>query len=441
MDGGASRSAAWEGDDRTEDERGVRAILVTVGDELLLGQTVNTNAAWLARELADLGAEVVRSVTVGDGEEEIRGVVEEACEAADLVIVTGGLGPTEDDRTRQAVAAHFGRELDVDEELLRGLERRFREAGFGELPARNVSQAEVPRGAEALLNPHGTAPGLVLAEDDVLVALLPGVPKEMRGIFRQSLRDRLSEAFPGRLRAVHHRTIHTTGIAESVLAERVDEHLPEETGPVSVASLPDEHGVDLRLTARGVRDEAEARKWLDRVEAALGPVVDGYRFEAPETGDLVEAVARALEATGRTLAVAESCTGGLVAKRITDRAGSSAYFVGGVVAYDNRVKTALLDVDPEVLEERGAVSEEVARAMALGVARRLGADAGVGVTGVAGPAGGTEEKPVGTVSYAASVGEEVEVRIRRFPGDRESVRERSGQAALALLLRLLERSG
>lgn len=423
------------------DEAGVRVVLVTVGDELLLGQTVNTNATWLARELADLGADVARFVTVGDGEDEIRDAVAGARAAADLVVVTGGLGPTEDDRTRAVVADLFGRELEVDEELLRALERRFREAGFGELPARNVSQAEVPRGATALPNPHGTAPGLVLEEEGIVVALLPGVPREMKGIFRESLSARLRESFPGRLRAVRHRTIHTTGIAESVLAERVEEHLPDELGPVSVAFLPDEHGVDLRLTVRGVSDEEEAREWLDGVETALEPVVEKYRFEAPETGDIAEAVARALEGSGRTLAVAESCTGGLVAKRITDRAGSSAYFLGGVVAYDDRVKTALLDVDPEVLEEKGAVSEEVARAMAVGVARRLGANTGVGITGIAGPGGGSEEKPVGTVSYAAAVDDRVDVKTRRFPGDRESVRERSGQAALALLLRLLEDDG
>lgn len=437
MGGGAS--GAGNGEPGGPEVVGVRTVLVTVGDELLLGQTVNTNAAWLARELWDLGVEVVRSVTVGDGKDEIRAAVEEACGTGDLVIVTGGLGPTEDDRTREAVATLFGRELKVDERLLRLLERRFEEAGFGELPPRNVSQAEVPRGAEALPNPHGTAPGLVLDEEGVTVALLPGVPREMRGIFRESLSGRLRETFRRRLRAAHHRVIHTTGIAESVLAERVDEQLPGETGPVSVAFLPDERGVDLRLTVRGVTDEEEAGAWLDRVEEALEPVVRKYRFEAPETGDLVEAVARALESSGWTLAVAESCTGGLVAKRLTDRAGSSAYFAGGVVAYDDRIKVELLDVDPAVLEERGAVSEEVARALALGVARRLDTDAGVGITGIAGPGGGTEEKPVGTVSFAACVGGEVETRIRRFPGDRESVRERSGQAALALLLRLLER--
>lgn len=437
MDDGTLRAGNEGGDG--PGETGVQTVLVTVGDELLLGQTVNTNAAWLARELWDLGAEVVRSVTVGDGKAEIRAAVGEACGIADLVIVTGGLGPTEDDRTREAVAAHFGRELEVDEELVRLLERRFEEAGFGELPPRNLSQAEVPRGAEALPNLHGTAPGLVLEEGRVMVVLLPGVPKEMKAIFRESLAGRLREMFPRRLRAVHHRMIHTSGIAESVLAERVDEHVPEEMGPASVAFLPDERGVDLRLTVRGVADREEAEAWLDRVEEALAPVVEKYRFEAAESGDLVEAVARALEGSRRTLAVAESCTGGLVAKRLTDRAGSSAYFVGGIVAYDDRIKVELLGVDREVLEERGAVSEEVARALALGVARRLGTDAGVGITGIAGPGGGTREKPVGTVSFAASVGDEVEVRTRRFPGDRESVRERSGQAALALLLRLLER--
>ena len=420
---------------------GLSTVLVTVGDELLLGQTVDTNAAWLARELSELGADVVRALTVGDGEDEIRDAVASAAASADLVIVTGGLGPTDDDRTREAVARHFGRELEVDDELLEALERRFREAGFGDLPRRNVSQAEVPRGAEALANPHGTAPALLLEEDEAVVVLLPGVPKEMKGIFRQGLAQRLRQAFPERLRGVRHRRIHTTGIAESVLAERLEEALPEETGPVSLAFLPDERGVDLRLTVRGVEDQDEAEAWLDRAEERLEPVVEKYRFEAPESGDLVEAVGRALEGAGRTLAVAESCTGGLVAKRLTDRAGSSAYFLGGVVAYDNRLKVELLEVDPEVLDAHGAVSEEVAEAMALGVARRLGADGGLGITGIAGPTGGTEEKPVGTVCYAASLHDRVDVRTRRFPGDRGSVRERSGQAALALLLRLLEGRG
>lgn len=409
-----------------------RAAVVTVGDELLLGETVDSNAAWLGRELASRGIEVVVGHTVGDSDEDIRNAVSRALEVADLVLVSGGLGPTRDDRTREAVASLFGTPLHLDETLLERLEERFRRAGFDELPSRNRRQAQVPEGARVLANPRGTAPGLALDRDGALVVLLPGVPQEMKAIVRGDLEGVLREALGARLRPVHHRLIHTTGIAESDLAGRLDDALPGDTGPVSVAFLPDLRGVDLRLTARGV-DADEAREWLDRVERAISPVVERYRFEA-ESGDIVEAVSRELEASGRMLATAESCTGGLVAKRMTDRPGSSRVFRGGVVAYDDTVKRELLGVDAGVLEREGAVSEAVARQMAAGVARALGAAAGIGITGVAGPGGGTEEKPVGLVWYAVAVEGRVEAAHRVFPGDREAVRERSTQATLALLL-------
>lgn len=416
-----------------------RAAVVSVGDELLLGETVDSNAAWLGRELASRGIRVVEGYTVGDDGEDIRRSVARALETADLVLVTGGLGPTSDDRTREAVAELLDAPLHVDEALLDRLEERFRRAGFDDLPHRNRSQAMVPRGARVLDNPQGTAPGLVLDRNGALVVLLPGVPGEMKAIVRGAFGPVLDETLGDRLRPVHHRVIHTTGIAESELAGRLDDVLPGDTGPVSVAFLPDVRGVDLRLTARGV-GAGEAQEWLDRVEAAIAPVVEPYRFDAP-SGDLVEAVSRELEASRRMLATAESCTGGLVAKRMTDRSGSSRVFRGGVVAYDDAVKVGLLGVDAEVLGSEGAVSGEVARQMALGVARALEVEAGIGITGIAGPGGGTEEKPVGLVWYAAALDGRVEAVRRVFPGDRGAVRERSAQAALALLLRQLRQAG
>lgn len=414
-----------------------RVVLVTVGDELLLGQTVDTNAAWLGRELGPRGFRVVRRHTVADDAEEIQRAVDDGLGTADVVLLTGGLGPTADDLTREAVAELLERPLGLDEELLADLEERFRSRGFDELPAKNVSQARVPEGATPLENPRGTAPGLVLeTEGGRIVALLPGVPGEMKAIFRDGLGPILEERFRTRLEPVQHRTIHTTGIAESVLGERVEDALPEEMGPVSVAFLPDERGVDLRLTARSSSAEG-AQGWLDRIEEALDPVVADFRFES-ESGDLVEALARALQGSGRTLAVAESCTGGLMAKRITDRPGASGYFLGGVVAYADAVKTLGLGVDPHLLERVGAVSEDVALAMARGVAERFGADVGVAVTGIAGPGGGTEEKPVGTVWYSVCVDGRAVARRERFMGDREQIRERSAQAAMALLLKRLE---
>ncbi len=415
---------------------GPRAAIVTVGDEILLGETVDTNAAWLGRALARRGIAVTRRATVADIDSEIRRAVGEAMAAVDFVVVSGGLGPTPDDLTRDSVAALLGRPLHLDEALLEALKVRFRDRGFGELPATNLSQAMIPEGALALANPHGTAPGLAMESDGSMVVLLPGVPRELRGIFEQGVVPLIEERFGDRLVPVRLRYIHTTGIPESRLAELVAERLPADTGPVSLAFLPDLRGVELRLTARGVGRE-EAERWLDALEEALEPAVGPWRFRAEE-GDLVEAVGSALKGRGLTLATAESCTGGLIAKRITDRPGASEYFLGGVVAYANEVKVGQLGVDARVLDEHGAVSEPVALAMALGAAERLGADIGVGVTGVAGPDGGTEEKPVGTVWYAASVHGKAVARMERFTGDREAVRERSAQAVLALLLAHLE---
>jgi nicotinamide-nucleotide amidase len=409
------------------------AALVMVGNELLYGETVDTNAAWLARSLATLGIPVVRKLTVGDVTADIQVGVRSAMEVAELVILSGGLGPTVDDLTKDAVAKMFGRGIVLREDLLERLEAYFRARGLPSMPATNRTQAEVLEGAVVLTNPHGTAPGLALEEDGVWVAMLPGVPREMRAIFEGDLGRLIQERFGDRAQKVHHRMIHTTGIAESRLAEVVDEALGKETGPVTIAFLPDLRGVDLRLSVRG-RPAAEAVAWLDRIEARLAPAVARWRFEA-ESGDIVEALQAALVRTGRKMAVAESCTGGLIAKRITDRAGSSDVFVGGIVAYANEVKMSALGVSPQDLARHGAVSEPVARQMARGVADRFGAAAGIGITGIAGPGGGTPDKPVGTVWRAISLDGEVEARLLTFVGDREAIRERAAQEALAALHR------
>ncbi len=419
---------------------GLRAILVTVGDELLLGETVNTNAAWLGARLAEVGVPVVRTVTVGDEEEGIRKAVSTALEEADLVILTGGLGPTPDDRTREAVSSLLGRGLRLDPALLEGLRERYRSRGVDRVPEAVPGMARVPEGAELLPNPLGAAPGLLLEVDDTVCVLLPGIPREMRAIVGSTLLPRLQERFAGRLRPVLYRTIHTTGIPESALAGLLRERLGEDTGPVSVAFLPDLHGVRIRLTCRGMADVETAEAWLDRIEERVAPVVAPFRFEA-ESGDLAEAVARRLSDRGRTVAVAESCTGGLLGKRLTDRPGASAFFLGGIVAYADRVKEQELGVAPELLRREGAVSRAVAGAMARGVRERLGADLGLSVTGIAGPSGGGPEKPVGTVWFGLASAEGTETRVERFGEDRETIRERAAQAALAFLHRILAEGG
>lgn len=415
------------------------AALVTVGNELLYGETVDTNAAWLSRSLASRGIHVVRKFTVGDEEMDIRDAVQAAMATGELVLVSGGLGPTPDDLTRDAVASLLGRELRFDEELYARLEERFRRRGYEKLPESNRSQAQVPEGARVLENVNGTAPGLAIEAESSLVVLLPGVPRELRGIYEGDLQDVLDHRFGQRAEPIRHRVLHTTGVPESRLTELVADALPEDTGPVSLAFLPDVRGVDLRLTASGV-SAAAADEWFARIESALEPVIGRWRFEA-ESGDVAEAVITSLRESGSMLAVAESCTGGLVAKRITDVAGSSDVFVGGVIAYADEVKVEMLGVPERVLRREGAVSEGVARAMAEGVAERLGASAAIGVTGVAGPGGGTEEKPVGTVWVSAALEGRVEARLLSLPGDRSAVRERAAQAALAELHKLLDSRG
>ena len=420
----------------------VHACVVSVGNELLFGETVDTNSAWMGRALAYRGITIVRRYTVADVADEIRHAVREAADIADLVLVSGGLGPTSDDITRQTVAELIGAALEVDEALLQSLRERFEAGGYGELPAPNVSQAEVPKGARVLHNPRGTAPGLAMRFSQAWVVLLPGVPRELRAIFGGELSDFLAVEFGDRALPVSHRTLHTTGVAESRLAELVERAfarapaISELAPDVSVAYLPDLRGVDLRLTAHGLPAEV-AHAQLNHVLNLLEPVVDPWRFSAT-SGDIVESVSEALRGLNMRLATAESCTAGLMAKRITDLPGASDIYVGGVVAYDNAVKAVLLQVSEDLLSAHGAVSESVATQMARGVAGRLGADVGVAVTGIAGPGGGTDEKPVGSVWLAVSGPGSTTSEHTRFVGDRQAVRERAAQAAFALLLRNLQ---
>lgn len=409
---------------------------MAVGDELLAGFTVDTNGAWMGRRAASLGLPVRARFVVGDSARDIRGALSRALDVADVVLVTGGLGPTGDDITREVVAEALGRPLHLDEVLLEELRARWATWRRTPLPAGNERMAQVPEGALVLPNRVGTAPGLVLDVEGRMVVLLPGVPAELRGLFDEGLAPLLRARLGDRLLPLVHRVFHTTGIAESSLAERIDAGLPGNIGPVSIAFLPRLTGVDVRLSARATPDDPRATRGLDRVEALVEPILRPYRYPAA-SGDIVECIAAEMTASGRTLAVAESCTGGLVARRITELAGSSAYFLGGMVTYADEAKRAHLGIPGELLARKGAVSEEVARAMAEGVARAFGADAGLAVTGVAGPGGGSDEKPVGTVWYAVHLDGRTRARRNIFPGARRAVRERSAQAVLALLYRML----
>jgi len=421
----------------SESERtSLRTALVSVGNELLFGETVDTNAAWLSRQLTEAGVHVVRGYTVPDDVDAIQRCVTSALGAADLVVLTGGLGPTRDDMTRAAVADLFGRKLFVDPERLVRLEERFRKRGFTELPEANVCQAEIPEGAVVLENPLGTAPGLVMDSDGGTVVLLPGVPREMKAIFGGDLVALLRDRYTTLMSEVAHRLIHTTGVPESRIADLMARDLPDLDrlfgDRASLAYLPDLRGVDLRISVRCSKDE-DASEELDRLEALVSPVVAPWRF-ACESGDVSEAVLDALRGSGHTLAVAESCTAGVLAARLTEHPGASDVFIGGVVSYANEVKESLLGVPPASIISHGAVSEPVVRHMAEGVCRALGATIGLAITGVAGPGGGTVEKPVGTVWLAVSGAMGTVSETVCFAGDRAAVRERAAQGALALAL-------
>lgn len=413
--------------------------VVAIGNELLNGQTVDSNAAWLGRRLASIGVRVARRATVGDTAADIRDAVTEALERTGAVICTGGLGPTPDDLTKPVVASIFRRELVLDDALLDALRRRFEERGI-RMAANNRMQAEVPAGAIIFPNPRGTAPGLCLEDDQGRFAiLLPGVPSEMRAIVDGSVIDYLAARWPDRPGPILHRTVRTTGIPESTLAQRIDDLLPA-FEPLTVAFLPGVNGVDLRLTSWGGLPEAEAIGRLDAADAALSERIGAYVYGRDDQ-DLVDVVSERLVAAGLSLSLAESCTGGLIAKRLTDRPGASRFLVAGIVSYANDAKLRLLGVRPEVLRAHGAVSAEAVREMVDRVRDRTGTRAGVAVTGIAGPDGGSEAKPVGTVWIAAAVDSDVEVRHLRLPGDRGEIRERAAQAALALLLSLLTPAG
>jgi nicotinamide-nucleotide amidase len=414
----------------------MRVEIVTIGDELLLGETIDINAVWLARELGAVGISVVRRTTVGDGAAAIASAVREALDRTGAVITTGGLGPTSDDRTRPAIAALFGRELRHDDAIWEGLRALWRERGRpGEPPEANRQQAMVPEGATVLHNRHGTAPGLLLEDEDSRwVAMLPGVPREMRGLMTDELLPRLRGRTADDRRVIRSVTLRTTGIAESQLPDLLAEHA-DGFGAIALAYLPGQEGVDLRLTVRDARPEDADRTLHDAANTLRKRLGRHWYADAPT--DLADVVIAACRGQGKHIAVAESCTGGMLATRLTSVSGSSHAFVGGVVAYDNAVKVEQLDVARTLIEAHGAVSEPVAIAMADGVRARLKADVGIAVTGIAGPDGGTAQKPVGTVVIAIA-GPASSVRTFKFPGDRRMVRQFSTAAALDMVRRALE---
>lgn len=413
--------------------------LVSIGTELLLGYTIDTNSAFFAREAAAQGIRVVRRVTVGDGPEEIAGAVREALDRTGAVITSGGLGPTADDLTKPSIAGIFGRGMRLDEGIVEDLKARWKKRGWpGELPAANRQQALIPEGCDILRNDHGSAPGIWLEDErGRWCAMLPGVPREFRGMSREQLIPKLvAKRGDAAALVVRSLTLRTTGIAESKIADEMAELAKDPLG-TRLAYLPGWEGVDLRLS---VWDEPDARaaELLRGAESAIREKVGAWIYGSEED-DLAKLVLEALRAEGMKIAVAESCTGGMLGMRLTAVPGSSDVVDGGTIAYANAVKVRELGVQEATLIAHGAVSEETAREMAIGVRAKFGVDVGVSITGIAGPSGGTPDKPVGTYCCAVDVRGALRSFRTTSVGDRHEIRQRSAQAALNLLRKALQR--
>jgi nicotinamide-nucleotide amidase len=415
-----------------------RVEILAVGNELLAGDITDTNFLALARVLKDKGAVVTRHVTLPDDRAVIADGVRDALARADLVLVTGGLGPTEDDLTRFGVADGLGRPLVRDAGAVETIRARFRRYGVGDMPVANLVQADFPEGARLLDNPNGTAAGfLVETAPRQAVVVLPGPPRELLPMIDRHLLPYLEAR--GGLPVIAARRLRAIGLGESLLAERIagwDEGLAD----VAIGYYPQDPGVDVKLTATGA-DEAAAEAALDaatrRRRDRIGEHVYFVEANGHDRTPLASVVGAELRDRGDTLAVAESCTGGLVASMITAVAGSSDYFRGGVVAYANAVKTAFVDVPEALLAAHGAVSEEVAAALADGARRHFGTTWAIGVTGVAGPGGGTEEKPVGLVWMAVAGPDGTRTHRTQHAGDRTTIQRRASATALDLLRRRL----
>lgn len=405
----------------------MKAEIIAVGSELLTPDRMDTNSLFLTEELNKLGIEVVRKSIVGDNRDTLSAAFREALERVELVITSGGLGPTEDDLTRETVAELLGRKLILNELVLHYIEGRFRELGR-EMPAVNVRQAMVPEGAEVLENPRGSAPGLWIEDAGRTIALLPGPPRELKPMFHEQVLPRLERRGSG-IR-MFHRELRVAGMGESALEQRIKPIYTRYADVnTTILAAPGEIQIHLRIWTG---DAAHAQKTLDEIVQSFQLALTDRIF-SQDGSSLEEVVARILTMNSATISAAESCTGGLLAQRLTSIAGSSSYFLGGVVCYSNELKTAWADVPAEIIKTRGAVSSEVAIALAEGIRRRAGSTLGVGITGIAGPGGGSEEKPVGTVHVAISHAGGVKERGVRFPGDRETIRWHAAQLALDMV--------
>lgn len=408
----------------------MKAEIICIGTELLLGQIVDTNAAFLARELAALGIDLFYKATVGDNLKRVSFTLKQAWERADLLLISGGLGPTQDDLTREGIASLLNEKIELREEAWQQIQSYFQKTGRP-MVASNRRQAEFPISAKIIENFLGTAPGVLVEKEGRIIIAMPGVPSELQGMWKTTVRPYLKEKMASLGGpTITSRLIKMVGIGESAMEERIIDLIKDQTNP-TIAPYAGRGEVYLRVTAKGV-SEMENLKLIDdatnRIHERLGEFIYGFDTDNVET-----VIGRLLSVRGWKLAVAESCTGGLIGHRITNSPGSSDYFLGGVNCYSNTLKIEMVGVPESLIANHGAVSPETAKAMAEGIKARTGADVGLAVTGIAGPGGGSSEKPVGLVYLALAFPDETLVERRVFPYDRIGNKEASAQTGLTTL--------
>lgn len=406
----------------------MKASILTIGDEILIGQITDTNSVSIARHLNAGGITVLEKCSVGDDHDRIVAAVERLLAASEIVVITGGLGPTKDDITKKTLAELFGCRLVPNDTVAGHVRRMLAERGI-EYNELNQGQAMVPESCTVLFNAHGTAPGMWFERDGKVLVSLPGVPFEMEHLMQDEVMPRLKAHYA--LRQIVHRTMITAGLAESMLAERIEAWENALPPYLKLAYLPNAGSVRLRLSAYEVEGESVSKEIDHRFEE-LRRLIPHY-FIGFERASIQELLHELLTKRGQTLATAESCTGGTIAAKFTSLAGASAYFRCGIVAYSNEAKHEILGVDAETINRFGAVSEPVARQMAEGARRVSGADYAVATTGIAGPSGGTAEKPVGTVWIAVATPDHTTALLKQCGTDRGQIIDRAGAFALGLL--------
>jgi len=408
--------------------------IVSTGSELLLGQIVNTNAPYLARQLNEIGYDAVYQTTVGDNRRRMASVLAIALERADIVITSGGLGPTLGDITKEVTAELLGRPMYLHEESVAHI-KGFFERRHLTMTQNNLRQAMMPEGAIIVENHRGTAPGVIIEHESKTIIHLPGPPMELEYMFENGILPYFANRF-GSQGLIVSKVLRTFGLGESALEERIHDYILAQSNP-TLALLARSGEIHVRLTAKGETAEI-AHRLIGELEPKIRERIGEFIFGTNEQA-LEQVVGEDLTAKKYTLAIAESCTGGAVSARLTDIPGSSAYLMGSVVSYSNKVKTDFVGVPEPVLQAKGAVSEETARAMAEGIRERVGTDIGVGVTGIAGPGGGTVEKPVGLVYIAVAGPKGTVVEEERFTGQRSGIKTRTVNATLDLIRRYLQK--